>query len=234
MARKKLLTYPAHEYYPDILTSLHTERELRQEYTRLRDIAQKRIKRLLASEFSGSQTANKWAKGVPRLSDMKSKSDIAHGLSDLSSFLESPYSTLTGQRDARAKQRATLERRYPGLDLSGKKFDQFTKVMNAQVVNQLEKLFGSNRAVILFRTLQSKKIRNYNAFISSPEKMAYWMQNLENLAAVDLPKGVGRSAKNYKELIESEISHGRDRSSLTISGVDDIIRKGRKGKNRKR
>ena len=165
MARKKLLTYPAHEYFPDILTSMHTERELRQEYTRLRDIAQKRIKRLLASEFSGSQTANKWAKGVPRLSDMRTKSDIAHGLSDLSSFLESPYSTLTGQRDIKAKQRAMLEQRYPGLDLSGKKFDKFTKVMNAQVANQLEKLFGSNRAVILFRTLQAKKVSNINAFI---------------------------------------------------------------------
>ena len=234
MAKKKLLTYPAHEYFPDILTSMHTERELRQEYTRLRDIAQKRIKRLLASEFSGSQTANKWAKGVPRLSDMRTKSDIAHGLSDLSSFLESPYSTLTGQRDIKAKQRAMLERRYPGLDLSGKKFDKFTKVMNAQVANQLEKLFGSNRAVILFRTLQAKKVSNINAFISSPEKMAYWMQNVENLAAVDLPKGVGRSAKNYKNLVESEIAHGRDRSPLTISGVDDIIRKNRKGKSRKR
>ena len=234
MARKKLLTFPAHEYFPDILSSLHTERELRNEYTRLRDIAQKRIKRLLASEFSGSQTANKWAKGVPRLSDMRSKSDIAHGLSDLSSFLESPYSTLTGQRDIKAKQRAMLERRYPGLDLSGNKFDKFTKVMNAQVANQLEKLFGSNRAVILFRTLQAKKVSNINAFISSPEKMAYWMQNVENLAAVDLPKGIGRSAKNYKNLVESEIAHGRDRSPLTISGVDDLIRNYRKGKNRKR
>lgn len=234
MARKKLLTYPAHEYFPDILTRMHTERELRQEYTRLRDIAQKRIKRLLASEFSGSQTANKWAKGVPRLSDMRTKSDIAHGLSDLSSFLESPYSTLTGQRDIKAKQRAMLEKRYPGLDLSGKKFDKFTKVMNAEVANQLEKLFGSNRAVILFRTLQAKKVSNINAFISSPEKMAYWMQNVENLAAVDLPKGVGRSAKNYKELVESEISHGRDRSPINISGVDDLIRKGRKGRNKKR
>lgn len=231
MARKKLLTYPAHEYFPDILTSLHTERELRQEYTRLRDIAQKRIKRLLASEFSESQTAKKWAKGVPRLSDMRSKSDIAYGLSDLSSFLESPYSTLTGQRDTRAKQRATLEKRYPGLDLSGKKFDAFTAVMNAQVDNHLEKLFGSNRALILFRTLKAKKVRNINAFISTPAKMAFWLQNVENLAAVELPKDVGRSAKNYKKLVESEIEHGRDRSPITVSGVDDIIRNWRKGSN---
>lgn len=234
MARKKLLTYPAHEYYPDILTSLHTERELRQEYTRLRDIAQKRIKRLLASEFSESQTALKWSKGVPRLSDMRSKSDIAHGLTDLSSFLESPYSTLTGQRETRAKQRATLERHYPGLDLSGKKFDDFTKFMNAMRAYQLDKLFGSDRALILYRTIKSKGVRNINAFISSPEKMSYWLQNVENLAAVDLPKGVGRSAKNYKNLVESEIAHGRDRSPLTISGVDDLIRNYRKGKNRKR
>jgi hypothetical protein len=233
MARKKnLLTYPAHEYFPEILTSLHSEKELRAEYTRMRDIAQKRIKRLLASEFSESQTAKKWAKGVPRLSDLRNKSDIAHGLSELSSFLESPFSTIQGQRITRAKQRATLEKRYPGLDLSGKKFDAFTRVMNAQVDNHLEKLFGSNRALVLFRTLKSKKVRNINAFISTPAKMAYWLQNVENLAAVELPKGKGRSAKNYKELVESEIKHGRDRSPITVSGVDDLIRNYRKGSNK--
>ena len=189
---------------------------------------------MLGSEFAATATANKWRAGIPKLSELGNKSDIAHALSDLASFISSPYSSISGHKEARARQRAQIEKHFPGLDLSGKKFDAFTRFMNAETSNNIEKIFGSDRAVILFRTLQSKGVRNLNPFMSSPEKMAYWMQNVENLAAVDLPKGVGRSAKNYKELVESEISHGRDRSPLTISGVDDLIRKGRKGRNKKR
>lgn len=234
MARKRnLLTYPAGDYYPDILVNTRSERELRQEYTRLRDIGQKRIKRLMASDYAGSQTANKWRKGIPKLSSMRSTSDIAHALSDLASFIASPYSSITGQKTMRANQRATLERHFPGLDLAGKKFDLFTKFMNSQVSNNLEKLFGSDRAVILYRTIQSKGVKNINPFRSSPANMAYWLQNVENLAAVDLPKGKYKSAKAYKELIESEIEHGRDRTPTRISGVDDIIRGTRKGRNKK-
>ena len=233
MARKKnLLSYPKTDYYPDILMSARSEREMRAEYTRLRDIGQKRIKRLMGSEFAASATANKWRAGIPKLSELGNKSDIAHALSDLASFISSPYSSISGHKEVRARQRAQIEKHFPGLDLSGKKFDAFTRFMNAETSNNIEKIFGSDRAVILFRTLQSKGVRNLNPFMSSPEKMAYWMANVENLAAVELPKGRHKSAKAYKELIESEIEHGRDRTPTRISGVDDIIRQGRKGRKR--
>lgn len=231
MARQVKLNFPAASYHPDILQNVYTEKQLRSEYTRLRDIGQKRIKRLLGSEYSGSATANKWAAGIPRLSEMRNISDISHALSELASFITSPYSSVTGQRAMRREQRDTLERHFPGLDLSSdKKFDQFTKVMNNQVSNNLEKVFGSDRAVILYKTLQSKGVSNINAFVSTPAKMAFWLNNVENLAAVELPKGRHKSAKAYKELIESEIEHGRDRSPFTISG--DFSNRRNRNKNR--
>ena len=239
-AQRARLTFPESSYYPDILQTNYTERELRQEYTRLRDIAQKRVKRLAESEFNESSTYNKWKEGFPKLKDLKTRSDIAHGLSELASFISSPYSSVSGQREVKRSQAQTLEKHYPGLDLSGNKFDRFTRVMNAQVQNNIEKVFGSNRAVMLFKVLESKGIKNMNPFISTPSRMAYWLDNLENLEAVELPKGKHKSAKAYKELVESEINHGRDRREVNISVVPDIIsgrqdprkqRAGRRGKS---
>lgn len=238
-ARRAKLTFPESSYYPDILQTNYSEKQLRDEYTRLRDIAQKRIKRLGKSEYAGSATYQKWKEGVPKLRDLKNTSDIAHGLSELASFIGSKYSSVSGQKELKRSQAEVLEKHYPGLDLSGNKFDKFTKLMNAQVQNNIEKIFGSNRAVMLFKVLENKGIKNMNPFISTPARMAYWLDNLENLEAVELPKGKHKSAKAYKELVESEIFHGRDRREVKIPDIENVIsgrqdpRKQRAGKREK-
>lgn len=236
------LTFPESSYYPDILQTAYSEKELRDEYTRLRDIAQKRIKRL-AAKFPDSATYQKWKDGVPKLRDLKTESDVAYGLSELASFVGSKASTLTGQKTIRSQAQDTIDKinRHYGLNLTqGNAFDRYTRVMNAQVANNIEKIFNSNRAVALFKVLEKKGIkgRALNAFISTPSKMAYWLDQVENLDAVELAKGKGKSAKNYKELIESEIAHGYDRRPVKIPDAEDIIsgkrdpRKERRGNNR--
>ena len=45
MAKYVKFTFPISAYHPDALQNEYTERELRKEYARLRDIAQKRLKR---------------------------------------------------------------------------------------------------------------------------------------------------------------------------------------------
>lgn len=237
------LTFPESSYYPDILQTAYTEKQLRDEYTRLRDIAQKRIKRL-AAKYPDSATYQKWKDGVPKLRDLKTQSDIAYGLSELASFVGSKASTLTGQKTIRETTQETIEKinkRYDANLTLGNKFDRFTRIMNAQVSNNIEKVFNSNRAVALFKVLEQKGIRGkaVNAFISTPSKMAYWLDQVENLEAAQLKEGVGKSAKNYKELIESEIAHGIDRRRTTIPDAEDIIlgkrdpRKERKSHNRR-
>lgn len=226
---KAKLTFPESSYYPDILQTNYSEKELRDEYTRLRDIGQKRLKRL-AEKYPESATAQKWKEGIPKLRDLQSVSDIAHGLSELSSLIQSEASTLTGQKKIRENTQETIDKIHkhykddgiPDLR-KGNNFDKFTRVMNAQVSNNIEKIFGSDRAVMLFKVLEEKGIKNINPFISTPSRMAYWLDNLENLEAVNLPKGKYKSAKAYKDLVESEIFHGRDRREVRISTADDII-----------
>lgn len=211
-----------------------SEFELRKEYTQLRDIAQKRIKRLQDSEFKDSATARRWADGVPKLKELNSKEDIVFALYDLKSFLKSPYSTIRGQRSIRGKVMKKLKKHYPEININDANYNTFTRIMNAQTDNKIEKLFGSNRAVALFKVLEDKKVANLNPFISNPASMAYWLDNLENLEAVDLPKGRYRSAKAFKDLVESEIYHGRDRRPTTIPGVEDIIQGKRTRSGRRR
>lgn len=238
-SQRAKLTFPESSYYPDILQTNYSEKQLRDEYTRLRDIAQKRIKRLGKSEYSGSATYQKWKEGVPKLRDLKSTSDIAHGLSELASFIGSKYSSVSGQREAKRSQIEMLNKHYPGLGLTEKNFDVFARVMNMEVQNNLEHTFSSNRAVALFKVLNQKGIRNVNAFVSTPARMAYWLDNLENLEAVELSKGKHKSAKAYKELVESEIFHGRDRREVEIPNIENVIsgrqdpRKQRSGKRAK-
>lgn len=194
-------------YYPDSLAG-RSEKELRKEYTRLRDIGQKRIKRLLESEYKDSETARIWKKGIPKLADLES-SDIPFALAELHGFISSPYSTIRGQNAKRKEIRTRLESHYHGLNLQGKKLQQFFDVMNMKTTHELEKIYGSDRVVLLYREAQKKKL---DISAITLEQFNYFLDNLENLEAIELDNKKQNSVADAKKLIESEIYHGRDRS----------------------
>ena len=196
-------------YYPESLAG-RSEKELRKEYTRLRDIGQKRIKRLLQSEYKDSETARIWKKGIPKLADLE-VSDIPFALAELHGFIISPYSTIRGQNAKRKEIRTRLESHYPGLNLKGKKLQQFFEFMNMKTTQELEKIYGSDRQVLLFREGQKKNI-DISEITGSVETFNYFLDNLENLEAVQLDNKKQNSVSDVKKLIESEIYHGRDRS----------------------
>ena len=78
---------------------------LRQEYTRLRDIAQKRITRLK----SAGLPVREFKQGVPRLRDVRgNQSQFAHTLSDLYNFISNPATTIAGARTMREKTLSAL------------------------------------------------------------------------------------------------------------------------------
>ena len=196
-------------YYPESLAGL-PEKELRKEYTRLRDIGQKRIKRLLESEYKDSETARQWKKGIPKLADLES-SDIPFALAELHGLISSPYSTIRGQNAKRKEIRTRLESHYPGLNLQGKKLQLFFDYMNMKTSQELEKIYGSDRQVLLFKEAQKKNI-DIAEITKSVEDFNFFLDNIENLAAIELDNEEQNSVSDVKKLIESEIYHGRDRS----------------------
>ena len=101
------LRYDPENYTPYMLHDWPL-RDLRREYTRLRDIAQKRIKRLRADpEGAQSRVLQIFPEGIPRISDMHgSRAQLESAMADLALFIRNPESTVSGVHTAnRARAR---------------------------------------------------------------------------------------------------------------------------------
>lgn len=101
------LRYDPENYTPYMLHDWPL-RDLRKEYTRLRDIAQKRIKRLRADpEGAQSKVLQIFPEGIPRISDMHgSRAQLESAMADLALFIRNPESTVSGVHTAnRARAR---------------------------------------------------------------------------------------------------------------------------------
>lgn len=101
------LRYDPEKYTPYMLHDWPL-RDLRKEYTRLRDIAQKRIKRLRADpEGAQSKVLQIFPEGIPRIRDMHgSRAQLESAMADLALFIRNPESTVSGVHTAnRARAR---------------------------------------------------------------------------------------------------------------------------------
>lgn len=87
-----VLTWEYDDYYPYRLEQID-ERALRQEYTRLRKIANKRLNRLQASEYKETDLAKEYSGGFALLADVE---DLPRELTVLARFVASEKSSVTG------------------------------------------------------------------------------------------------------------------------------------------
>ena len=85
---------------------------MRAEYTKMRDIAQKRIKRL-GTDFDWTKTFTKHENGIPKLSELDPR-DLPKAFKELSSFVKWSGSTIKGQRAMQEKTSATLSKAIGG------------------------------------------------------------------------------------------------------------------------
>ena len=121
--------FPISAYHPDALQQGYTERELRREYARLRDIAQKRLKRLMASEFSESQTVRYNKDRFIPTRNIKSTGELTHLLGDIARFLTASRSTVTGMKEYRKKSVESLQE--GGLtSINVSNFNQMTQILD--------------------------------------------------------------------------------------------------------
>lgn len=136
MRLQKVLKYDEQVYTPSYVknalsTGSKTEiKALRQEYSRLRSIAEKRLSRLKASEFVDSQIVREFDTSFKKLKEMKAPFDLAYGLSNLRRFLGRKASTVTGQRDIRKKAIETFHRH--GFDeINEENYDEMVELISA-------------------------------------------------------------------------------------------------------
>ena len=125
MPRKKIafIFGDAGDYIP-YNTRRYSDEDVRREYQRLRKIAKERLSRLEMSEFAKSQTVLEHKERYPTMRELKGNMrELRFQLYDLRRFLDSEYSTISGQKAIRKKRIETLQAR--GWNVSNENYNAF-------------------------------------------------------------------------------------------------------------
>ena len=128
MARKKLLSYPDYLYNPSSLRRNLTEKEIRQEYTRLRSIAQKRLRRLQKAGDEYELYYKNWMTSFQTIKELGGKTNIIFALSRAGRFLQGP--TTIKEAKADIKKRLSELSSHGFHRLTGSDLSDFYKFMN--------------------------------------------------------------------------------------------------------
>lgn len=174
---------------------------LRSEYTRMRDVAQKRIKRL-AKTFPESKAYQQNKAGFAKLRDLDAK-NLAKAFSQLAKFVKASTSTVTGQRKAQEKTTATLNKAVgagseseDGKTQAGVTKENYWRVMRIlEAVRQqkLATIYGSDRIVTLAETTLSMSQDQFDAVIDNLDSF------LKNTDTLDVDLEVYMHKKKIKD-----------------------------------
>ena len=103
----------------------HTEKELRQEYAKLRSIAQKSLKRLGESRYRDSETYRQNRNAFPTTKSIKSTRELSRALTDVTRFLSAKSHSISGLNEIRQEQVSTWQGQYGYDFVNFNNFDQW-------------------------------------------------------------------------------------------------------------
>lgn len=179
---------------------------LRKEYSRLRDVAHKRLMRLSQSDFAKSQTYLRYRNAFTGLKQIKKTqvSRLSKKLSDLYTFLNLESSTVSGSR-------ATSRRIIKGLQERG-----YTYIKTDKDLRNFGNFMDFNRALKKGGKYDSEKVvemmdATEKAGISAKQvqqDFTFWMNNYDSIKDVaPAIKGAKKGSKvwirSLKELLSS-------------------------------
>lgn len=207
MKRKARLSWDYNWYTPSNLKALlenKKESQVRKEYSRLRDIAQKRLKRLEEAGFSETEVYKKNISHYPTLKEIKTKSELAQRLSDLSRFIKSSQTTVQGIKERRQKVLESLSEHGYGF-VNESNLNEFGDFMESYRANMLDMEYDSGDAAELYSVSIKHKI--------DPEDLKkdfeYYLDNLEELKKLRRSKKRTGSAKELKKALDKKIKEKR-------------------------
>ena len=202
------LKYSAGWYTPTHLRSGDVSAAvIKAEYTRLRDIAQKRLKRMAGTEFRETETFKQNWGYFTRIRDMAGKGmkgdkispELSYKMAALARFVAAEGSTVSGMKKQREKSLQTLKQH--GYDFVNKSnYANFAKFMQEYRQQKLDSQFDSGEVAELFETMEKNR--------ADPAQVAddfeYWLDNREKAAELKPAKGSRKvSAKTFKKRIEA-------------------------------
>ena len=168
-----VLTWEYDDYYPYRLEQID-ERALRKEYTRLRKIANKRLKRLQASEYKESDIAKEYAGGFALLADVE---DLPRELTQLARFVASERSSVTGLKRIDKQTISTLHQ-HGYTFVNTKNVRQFGAFMEEMRQAGLSKLYSSEFIATWWSEKSASMRDNVDKLKREFEK--YVGQNMDN------------------------------------------------------
>ena len=185
----------------NLLSKTVPQSEIRKEYTRLRDIAQKRIKRLGESEFRTGRTYRKYKTGFPKLSQIKNETELAYAMAELQKFVKSNI-TVRRIREIRRKQLKTLKTHKYNF-VNEENFQDFSEFMEDYKDNVIDKKqIGSPILAEVFYEVERLGL--------DPEKISkdfdFWLNNREILKEMTPSRGKSYgSISAMKKKINSQL-----------------------------
>ena len=161
---------------------------MRAEYTRMRDVAQKRIKRL-GQQFPESKAYQSHAKGFPKLKELDPR-DFAKAFSELAKFVRAKGSTVTGQKEIKNKTIKTWQEQ--GLNLNQKNYDKTIKILEEMRKQKI--VYGSDKAVELADSMLDLDDQQTNQWLDHLETLLQHTDELQEIPDV--------SGYSFDEILE--------------------------------
>lgn len=161
---------------------------IRAEYTRLRDIAHKRITRLGKSEFSKSAAYQAHKQDFPKLKNLDPR-DIPAAMAEMVKFLQAKTSTVSGQRSRRTKTIQSWQEQ--GLDLNEKNYNKVMAMMKEMRSRKI--VYGSDKVITLVETTLQKGW-NFNKILKSGQ-LEKLLANADQVS--EIPKSAGSRLDEY-------------------------------------
>lgn len=180
------LKYNAEWYLPNnILSRTIPDKQIRAEYTRLRDIAQKRIKRLGESEWADTKLYRKYAAGFPKLSDIQNRTNLSYQLAALSRFVAAKTTTVSGLKHQRAESLKTLKQHgYGFVNIQNyKQFGEFMEDYREKMIGKKQR--PSDQVADLY--FQTERLGLNPETVK--KDFTYWLDNLKIVQEIEPIKG---------------------------------------------
>ena len=119
---------------------------MRAEYTRMRDVAQKRLHRL-EKTFPNAKALQSHPQGFPKLREIDPR-DFAKAFADLAKFVRAKGSTVTGQRSIQEKTTRQLNKAIGAEEGQGVNESNYWRVINQLEQARAQKIvYGSDKMV---------------------------------------------------------------------------------------
>lgn len=211
MARKASLRYDFNWYTPSNLKAMlegsqDLNREVRKEYSKLRDIARKRLQRLEAAGYTETEAYRRNVNHYPKLKDIKTKSELAQRLSDLSRFIASSQSTVSGIKEREQKVLEKLhENQYNFVNESNLK--DFGEFMEAYRDQMLDMEYDSGDAAEVYSIIVKHKV--------DPEKVKedfeYWLEHIDEALKMRRSKASAGNYERIKKRLDKKLKKGNKR-----------------------